>query len=41
METKKLLGSAVGIAVSLGLLFGAVWVASKAWQKGQEKTTGL
>jgi hypothetical protein len=37
MDTKKLLGSAVGIAVSLGLLFGAVWVASKAWQKGQEK----
>lgn len=37
MDTKKLLGSAVGIAVSLGLLFGMVYVASKAWQKGQEK----
>jgi hypothetical protein len=37
MDTKKFLGSAVGIAVSLGLLFGTVWVASKAWQKGQEK----
>lgn len=37
MDTKKLLGNAVGVAVSLGLLFGMVWVASKAWQKGQEK----
>ena len=37
MDTKNLLGSAVGIALSLGLLFGTVWVASKAWQKGQEK----
>jgi hypothetical protein len=37
METKKLLGNAVGVAVSLALLFGMVYVASKAWQKGQEK----
>jgi len=37
METKKLLGNAVGVAVSLTVLFGVVYVASKAWQKGQEK----
>jgi hypothetical protein len=37
MDSKKLLGSAVGVAVSLALLFGMVYVASKAWQQGQEK----
>ncbi len=26
---------ALGIALSIGLLFGTVWVVSKAWKKGQ------
>ena len=35
MEKKNFLGTAVGIAVSLAVLFGTVWVVSKAWKKGQ------
>ncbi len=31
--------SAVGIAVSLSVLFGVVYVASKAWQSGQKAKT--
>lgn len=31
------LGSAVGLAVSLAVLFGVVYVASKAWQEGQKQ----
>jgi len=31
------LKSAFGIALSVGVLFGTVWVVSKAWKKGQEK----
>lgn len=27
--------TAVGVAVSLAVLFGTVWVISKAWKKGQ------
>lgn len=38
MDSKKLVSNVVGLAVSLGVLFGVVWVASKAWQKGQDKT---
>jgi hypothetical protein len=35
MEKKNFFGTAVGIAVSLAVLFGTVWVVSKAWKKGQ------
>lgn len=36
---KKILGTAAGLALSLGILFGTVWVISKAWQEGQNKKT--
>lgn len=36
---KNFLGSAVGLAVSLAVLFGTVWVVSKAWQEGQKQKT--
>jgi hypothetical protein len=36
MDTKKFLGSAVGIALSVAVLFGTVWVVSKAWRSGQK-----
>jgi hypothetical protein len=36
MEKKNFLGSAVGIALSVALLFGTVWVVSKAWRSGQK-----
>lgn len=39
MDSKKLVGNVVGLAVSLGVLFAVVYVASKAWEKGQEKKT--
>jgi hypothetical protein len=29
------LGSAVGIAVSVAILYGTVYLLSKAWKKGQ------
>lgn len=32
MDKKKLINTAVGLAV----LFGTVWVISKAWKKGQQ-----
>jgi len=32
MEKNKIIGTAVGLA----LLFGTVWVISKAWKKGQQ-----
>lgn len=35
MEKKNFFGTAVGIAVSIAVLFGTVWVVSKAWKKGQ------
>lgn len=34
-NTKGFFKSTLGIAVSVAFLFGAVWVASKAWKKGQ------
>jgi hypothetical protein len=37
MNSKNLLMTAVGIGISLGLLYVTVYVASKAWEKGQEK----
>ena len=37
MEKKGLLGSTLGIAISLGVLFGTVWVIGKVWQTSQKK----
>ena len=34
---KNFFMTAGGLAISLGVLFGTVYVISKAWQKGQEK----
>jgi len=36
MEKKGLIGGAIGIAISLGVLFGTVWVIGKAWQSSQK-----
>jgi hypothetical protein len=36
---KNLLKKVGGVALSLGVLFATVWIVSKAWQKGQTKTT--
>jgi hypothetical protein len=36
---KNFLGTAAGLAVSLVVLFGTVWVVSKAWQSGQKAKT--
>jgi hypothetical protein len=35
MEKKSILQSVGTIAISLGVLFGVVWVASKAWEAGK------
>ena len=37
MEKKGFLSGAVGLALSVAVLFGTVWVISKAWSKGQQK----
>jgi hypothetical protein len=34
--TKNILQTAGGLAISIAVLFGTVWVISKAWSKGQE-----
>ncbi len=36
MDTKKILQGAGALALSLGVLFGTVWVISKAWSVGQK-----
>ena len=36
MEKKSFFGSALGIAVSVAVLFGTIWVVSKAWKSGQK-----
>jgi len=36
MEKKNLIGGALGIAVSLAVLFGTVWVIGKAWHSSQK-----
>ena len=36
METKKLVGSAIGIAVSVAVLYATVYFVSKAWKSGQK-----
>jgi hypothetical protein len=37
MEKKGLLSGAIGLVLSVAVLFGTVWVISKAWKSGQEK----
>jgi hypothetical protein len=37
MEKKGFLSGALGLALSVAVLFGTVWVVSKAWKTGQEK----
>ena len=32
---KNFFSSALGIGISIAVLFGTVWVVSKAWKKGQ------
>lgn len=39
MDTKKILQTAGGLALSLGLLFVTVWVASEAWKAGSKEKT--
>jgi hypothetical protein len=34
---KNFLKSTLGIVLSVAVLGGTVWVASKAWKKGQEE----
>lgn len=36
METKKIIPNAVGIAISIVVLYATVYFASKAWKKGQK-----
>ncbi len=36
VPVKNILDNALGIGVSLALLFGMVWVISKAWKTGQK-----
>lgn len=38
MESKNVLGKVIAIGVSLLALYGAAFIISKGWQKGQEKT---
>ena len=36
MENKNFFQTAGGIAISLAVLFGTIWVVSKAWKTGQK-----
>ena len=36
MEQKNFFQTAGGIAISLAVLFGTVWVISRAWRTGQK-----
>lgn len=36
MEKKNFFGTTLGLAVSALVIFGTVWVVSKAWKKGQQ-----
>jgi hypothetical protein len=36
METKKIVGGAVGLALSIAVLYAVVYFSSKAWAKGQK-----
>jgi hypothetical protein len=37
-QGKNFFKSATGIAISLAVLFGTVWVISKAWKSGQKNS---
>jgi hypothetical protein len=36
MDSKNILQTAGGLAISVAVLFGTIWVISKAWQAGQK-----
>lgn len=36
MEKQGFFKSALGIAISVAVLFGTVWIVSRAWKKGQQ-----
>jgi hypothetical protein len=36
MEKKNFFQTAGGIAISIAVLFGTVWVVSKGWKAGQK-----
>jgi hypothetical protein len=40
MDSKKLLTTAGGVVISLGVLFATIYVASKAWKEGQKNAEG-
>jgi len=35
-ESKGFFQTATGIAISVGVLFVTIWIASKAWKAGQK-----
>jgi hypothetical protein len=37
MEKKNIVGTIVGVGLSLLAVYGIAYFASKGWQKGQEK----
>lgn len=37
MDNKNFFQTAGGVAISLAVLFGTVWVISRAWSAGQNK----
>jgi hypothetical protein len=36
MKNKGFLAGALGLALSLAVIYGTVWVAGKGWKKSQE-----
>lgn len=36
MKTQNLVGAVLGLALSVAVLYGLVWVAGKGWKKAQE-----
>jgi hypothetical protein len=36
MKNKNFLGGILGTAISIGVLFGTVWLISRAWKSGQK-----
>lgn len=36
MKTPNLVGAVLGLALSVAVLYGLVWVAGKGWKKAQE-----
>jgi hypothetical protein len=37
MDNKNFFQTAGGVAISLAVLFGTVWIISRAWSAGQNK----